>query len=158
MGRILNPIGGNDRKEDANMKMARRFMILLVFIGAIGYGVYYFGMNFVSEKAAAAVTDHLGSEEISMVKERAESIPEVQEWLEEGASADTETLPFTTKQEAAKVVIKKVGPSELKNMYNEYRNGVSEADVQHIADQLESKLSADEMLALKALAYQELNR
>lgn len=140
------------------MKFLKRLFIFLLLLGALGYGAYYFGMDFISKKAASTVTKQLDHEaDLSAAKEAVEANPELKSFVEEGANVEKDTLPFTTKEEATEVIVKKVGVAELKRLYSEYQNGISEEAIANELHLLEDKLTDEEMLALKALAYKELN-
>lgn len=65
-------------------------------------------------------------------------------------------LPFTTKEEATKVVIAKVGITDLK----EIQSGVQKGTVskEEAIQAIKSKLTEEELQALKVIAYKELNK
>jgi len=68
----------------------------------------------------------------------------------------TRKLPFDTKEEAAKFLIARIGLSELKSMYSKVQAGtMTKAEVLQV---LRSKLSNDEITALKLVAYKEMNK
>ncbi len=75
-------------------------------------------------------------------------------FLKDAKSVDKSKLPFTTKEEATKVLINKVGITQL----NEIRHQVQEGTIsnEEVLDEVQSKLSEDEILALKVIAYKEL--
>ncbi|MFD0826885.1 hypothetical protein ACT8ZR_14690 [Neobacillus sp. M.A.Huq-85] len=63
-------------------------------------------------------------------------------------------LPFNTKEDAAKLLISKIGLPELKDMYSKVQAGtMTKAEVLQI---LRSKLTEDEITALKLVAYNEI--
>ena len=169
------------------MKKVAKFIILpLVILCAIGYGVYHYGTNIASEKIMDKVTTDLeNSGEIEEVKQAIENDPEIKKLItvseknipannntvndtekaSKQAPAETKTdvnsvdesnLPFTTKEEAARVVIKKVGISKL----NEIRADVQEGNIskEEVMQELQSKLSEEEITALKVIAYKEMSK
>lgn len=139
--------------------MIKGFIIFVVLIGAIGAGVYYFGMNYISGKVADTVTTELDDEQnITEIKALVNENPEIKAFIEEGADADEKDLPFHTADEAAKVIIKKVGVSELQNIYAAYQNGMTEQEAAGLLNDVSGKLTDEEVLALKAVIYNELNR
>jgi len=82
--------------------MKKLFVAILV-LGAIGYGVYYFGTNVASEKLVdSASTELEDSGQINDVKAYIESDPQLTEMVKEAQSADESTLPFTSKGEATR--------------------------------------------------------
>lgn len=133
-----------------------KFMIILIFIlGVIGYGVYHFGTNIASEKLMETVTTELeNSGQLEEVKSTLENDPELRSFLEEAKVAESEELPFTTKEEAVKVLVQKIGISEL----NEMRIRVQEGTVtrEELLHTVQSNLTEEEILALKVIAYKEL--
>ncbi|MBP2240954.1 hypothetical protein J2Z40_001514 [Cytobacillus eiseniae] len=137
------------------MKFLKFLIITIVLLVAISYGVYYFGTNMASEKIMETVTTELenngGLEEI---KRTIESDPELQSYVEEAQTANPETLPFTTKEEATRALISKMGISEL----NDIRVKVQEGSIskEELLQDIEGKLTEEEILALKVIAYKEL--
>ena len=137
------------------MKFIKFLLITIVLLGAIGFAVYYFGTNMASEKIMESVTTELeNSGEIENIKNTVESDPELKSFLEEAKAADTERLPFTTKEEATRVLIKKVGISELNDIRVKVQEG--SASKEEILQDIQEKLSDEEILALKVIAYKEL--
>ncbi|MGD6818871.1 hypothetical protein [Metabacillus sp. 84] len=92
------------------------------------------------------------------VRSAANSNPEVRDFLEEGANADPDSLPFTTKEEATRVVMTKVGPGNLQKIQSMSEDGVDAAEQQAILKMAEENLSDDELLALKYVANREINQ
>jgi hypothetical protein len=130
-------------------------VIPLIILGIIGYAVYHFGTNIASEKLMDAVTTELeNSGQIEEIKQVIETDPELQSFIEEAEAADTSKLPFSTKEEATRVLINKVGISEL----NDIRVKVQEGTVskEEILQEVQGKLTEEEILALKVIAYKEL--
>lgn len=137
------------------MKLLKFLVLPFLFLGAAGYAVYYFGTNVASEKLMDAVsTELVNSGEMESIRQTIESDPELKAFLAEAESADDHTLPFTTKEEATRVLIKKVGISEL----NEIRVKVQEGNVskEELLEDIQRNLTEEEILALKVLAYKEI--
>ena len=134
--------------------MKKLFFAILV-LGAIGYGVYYYGTNVASEELVdSASTELEDSGQINDVKAYIESDPELTEMVKEAELADESTLPFTSKGEATRVLIKKVGMTELRELQSDVQNGTaSKAEVLQV---LNEKLTKEEMLALQVIAYKEI--
>lgn len=134
--------------------MKKLFVAILV-LGAIGYGVYYFGTNVASEKLVdSASTELEDSGQINEVKAYIESDPQLTEMVKEAQSADESTLPFTSKGEATRVLIKKVGVTKLRNLQSDVQNGT--ATKEEVLQVLSEKLTKEEMLALQVIAYKEI--
>lgn len=134
--------------------MKKLFVAILV-LGAIGYGVYYFGTNVASEKLVdSASTELEDSGQINDVKAYIESDPQLTEMVKEAQSADESTLPFTSKGEATRVLIKKVGVTKLRNLQSDVQNGT--ATKEEVLQVLSEKLTKEEMLALQVIAYKEI--
>lgn len=80
----------------------------------------------------------------------------VQAQSSNSGGSDIQKLPFNTKEGAAQVLISKIGLSELKRMYSGVKSGTM-TKAQVIAE-LKSKLSPEEITALKLVAYQEATK
>lgn len=81
--------------------------IILVLLGAAGYAVWHFGTNIASEKIIEKVESTLDDENLEEVKSYIENDSKVQEIVSEAATINPDTLPFQTKEEATRVLIKK---------------------------------------------------
>ncbi|MGG0718254.1 hypothetical protein ABE096_11780 [Robertmurraya massiliosenegalensis] len=137
------------------MKIIKFLLIPLVLLGVAGYAIYYIGTNIASEKLMDSVTTELeNSGEIDNIKQMIESDPELKSHMEEARNAADEDLPFTTKGEATRVLINKVGLTTLNEIQEKAQ--VGSASIEEILQELESKLSEEEFLALKVIAYKEL--
>ncbi len=137
------------------MKFLKFLIIIVILIGGIGYGVYHYGTKFASDKLVKTISTQLeGSGELKKVKDLVESDPNLKAFIEDAKTADTSKLPFTTKEEATKVLIKKIGVSELNNIRVQLQEGT--ASKEEILKNIEGKLSKEEMEALKVIAYKEL--
>lgn len=133
----------------------KKLLIAILILGAVGYGVYYFGTNVASEKLVDSYTTELeDSGQINEVKEYIERDPELAEMVKEAESADESTLPFTTKGEATRVLIKKVGVTELQELQSQVQNRT--ASKEEVLQVLDEKLTDEEMLALQVIAYKEI--
>ncbi|WP_102028202.1 hypothetical protein [Salirhabdus sp. Marseille-P4669] len=140
------------------MKWIRRLLIFVILIGAIGYGVYHFGTKIAAEKIMDYYVEELASSPVmNDVKEKINSNPQIQEFLNEGANIDESVLPFTTKEEAAKELVSKFGASEIVDIVTDVSDGVSEQEQLELLQKVEGKLSEEELLALQVIAYKELN-
>lgn len=82
-------------------------VIILVLLGAAGYAVWHFGTNIASEKIIEKVESTIDDENLEEVKSYIANDSKVQEILSEAATTNPDTLPFQTKEEATRVLIKK---------------------------------------------------
>lgn len=137
------------------MKVLKFFIVTIILVGGIVYGVYHFGTKIASDKLVSTISTELESSgQLDEIKKTIDSDPKLKSFVEEAKTADSSQLPFTTKEEATKVLIKKVGISEL----NDIRVQVQEGTIskEEILQQMEGKLTDEEILALKVIAYKEL--
>ncbi len=137
------------------MRFIKFLLIFLIFLGVIGYGVYHYGTKFASDKIVETISTELeNSGEIEEIKQTIESDPELKSFMEEAKSADSSKLPFTTKEEATKVLIQKVGISELNTIREKVQNGSMTKD--EVLQEVQGKLTEEEITALKVIVYKEL--
>jgi hypothetical protein len=127
----------------------------IVVLVILGYAVYHFGTKIASDQLINTISTELeNSGEIEDIKRSIENDPEIMSFLEDAKSVDESKLPFTTKEEATIVLIKKVGITEL----NDIRQQVQEGTIskEEVLEEVQSKLTEEEILALKVIAYKEL--
>ncbi|MCI2254162.1 hypothetical protein L2D08_07275 [Domibacillus sp. PGB-M46] len=133
------------------------FIGLALLVALLGAGLYYFGTKIASDKIMDEVAQQIeNSGEVEQIKQQINNNPELKKLVEEGANADTSSLPFTTKEEAAREMVKKFSPGELKDIQSTVKGGLTEEKKQALLETLQSKLTEDEIQALKVLAYKEL--
>lgn len=130
--------------------------IILVLLGAAGYAVWHFGTNIASEKIIGKVESTLDDENLVEVKSYIENDSKVQQIVSEAATINPDTLPFQTKEEATRVLIKKVGVNRLLEIQEQAQNGSINKD--ELLSEIEGTLSEDEISALKYVLYKELNK
>ena len=87
---------------------------------------------------------------------KSENDPELRAFVEEGKNVDSSKLPFQTKEEATRVLMKKFDLNELNELQIQARQGMTAEEQQILFNKIQSRLTEEEMLALKALAYKEL--
>ncbi|WP_394238793.1 hypothetical protein [Niallia oryzisoli] len=144
------------------MKFVKWILIPLVILIAIGFGVYQFGIDYAIDKAAEKMETSGKMDEVKeMVKSNSEltafikeveNNPKAKQYLENQAS--TEELPFDTKEEAVKVVVDRVGITELNDIAQKAQAGQVSQD--ELIQQYSSEFSEEELMALKIIAYKEL--
>lgn len=137
------------------MKFIKYVIVFLIVLAAAGIGVYYVGTNMASEKLVEQTAGDLAdSGQLEDVKAHVESNPQLSGYIEEAKAADESSLPFKTTGQATRVLIQKVGVSELQKIKSGVENGtISQAEA---IQKLETELTEEEMLALKVIAYKEL--
>lgn len=141
------------------MKVLRFLLVSVLIIGGIGYGVYYFGATYASEKVMDAVFNEIESSgQLEEVKEFVAKDPEIKKLIQEGATVDENKLPFTTKEQAVRALIPKFGLSEIQQMQQKAQNGMTASEQQALLATIEDKLTAEEISALKFVIYKELNK
>lgn len=131
-------------------------VIILILLGAAGYAVWHFGTNIASEKIIEQVESNLDDENLEEVKSYIENDPKLQEIVSEAATTNPDSLPFQTKEEATRLLIKKVGVNRLLAIQEQAQNGSISMD--GLLSEMEGKLSEDELSALKYVLYKELNK
>jgi len=137
------------------MRFIKFLLIILIFLGVIGYGVYHYGTKFASDKISETISTELkNSGQKDEIKTTIEQDPQLKTYMEEAKTADSSILPFTTKEEATKVLIQKVGISELNNIRVKVQNGSMTKE--QVIQEMEGKLTEDEIMALKVIVYKEL--
>ena len=141
------------------MKFLKFLLTTVVIVGCIGYGIYYFGTNIASEHVMDAVSAELESSgQLEEIKQFINNDPELKQFVEEGANVDVSKLPFTTKEQATRVLIKKIGIGELQNIQAKVQQGMSNNEMQMLLKEIEGKLTDEEIVALKVIAFKELNK
>ncbi len=132
-------------------KFIKILFVLVVVLVGIGYGIYYFGTNFATEKF---VDELENSGQLETAKQFVENDQELQHFLAEAKNVDPDQLPFTSKEEAIHVVLEKVGISEINNLQSRAQEGTLAKE--EILQSLQENLTDQEILALKVVIYNEL--
>ena len=78
----------------------------------------------------------------------------MKQFLEEAKTVKQDQLAFTTKEEATRVLIKRVGVSELIDIQTQVQKGTITKD--ELLQKVQESLTEEEILALKVIAYKEL--
>lgn len=139
------------------MKIFKVILGFLVAIALIGYGVYYFGLKIASDKLIDEVAIQLdGSADMEEIQQVINSDPQLQQFVEEAEDADQSKLAFSTKEEATKVLLQKIGATGLKDIQQQVQDGT--ASKEEILNEVQSKLTEEELLALKVIVWKELNK
>lgn len=137
------------------MRFIKFLVFIIIFLGVVGYGVLHFGTKFASEKIVDTLSTELeNSGQMDEIKNTIENDPQLKAYMEEAQTVDRSTLPFTTKEEATKVLIQKVGITELNDIRVKLQDGSMTQE--EALQKVEGKLSDEEIAALKVIVYQEL--
>lgn len=137
------------------MKFIKWLLIIVLFLGAVGYGVYYFGTKVASEKLMEVVSTELeNSGQMETIKQAIENDPQLKGFLEDAENVDERTLPFTTKEEATRVLVKKVGISGIQDLQSKVQQG--QITRNEILQEIEENFTEEEIMALKVIAYKEI--
>jgi hypothetical protein len=156
---VINPIIcwlrkslGNNKDGDIMWKWLVGIVIGLIILG---FGAYNFIMDYASDKVMDQVSNTLvaNEEEVNKLLED----PEIKKYLEDGEEVPA-NLPFTTKEEAIKVVSKKYSVNEMVGMRDKIREGLTSEEKEEIYQDLQSKLTDEELQALKIVALKELKK
>ncbi|WP_404406050.1 hypothetical protein [Jeotgalibacillus malaysiensis] len=137
-------------------KLLIGLMVFAVVIGGGLYAVYYFGTEMAADQVVESVTADLEQTgEMDQVKTYIEQDPVLSSYLEEAKAAQhDEDLAFTTRAEATRVMIQKVGIGELQKIQADAESG--QLSEQEVIGKLEQSLTEEELKALKVLAYKEI--
>jgi hypothetical protein len=145
--------------EGMNVKFIKVLLSLVVIVAVIGFAITYFGPKLIADQMMEKVSVELeDSGQLENIKQVINNDPELKALIEEGKNVDSSQLPFQTKEEATKVLIKKFSISDLQELQSKTQNGLTAEEKQEIYNRIESTLTEDEMLALKALAYKEFSK
>jgi hypothetical protein len=128
--------------------------IVIGFI-VLGFSAYNFLMDYAADKVMDQVSTTLvaNEEEVNKLLED----PEIKKYLENGEEVPS-NLPFKTKEEAIKVVSKKYSVNEMVNMRDKVREGLTSQEKEEIYNDLRSKLTEEELQALKVVALKEMKK
>lgn len=132
----------------------KKFLFFLIILGVAGYAVWHYGTDFAAEKIMDKIQSSISNEDLEKIKSYAKNDPRVQQILSDAANIDPDTLPFHTKEDATRVLIKKVGVNRLLEIKEQAENGT--IDKNQLLSEIEGKLSEDEKSAFKYVLYQEL--
>ncbi|MCA1320448.1 hypothetical protein LC085_11055 [Bacillus tianshenii] len=138
------------------MKLLKGLLITVIVLGAIGAVGYYFVNKYIEDRAVEYVEQDLDDSNIALARDYVDNSPSLKAYISEGADANLEELPFQTREEATRAVMKKLSLQEMQAIQAKAADGMSEAEAMELADTFEEKLTDEEMLALKAIIYKEL--
>lgn len=133
----------------------KKFLVILLLLGMAGYGLYYVGTDVASDKLVGSVSTELeDSGQMNKVKSFIENDSELMEMMKQAESVDESTLAFTSKGQATRVLIEKVGIAKLQDLQAKVKNGT--ATKEEVLQVLNENLTEEELLALQVIAYKEI--
>jgi len=136
-------------------KVLTLLVLVVILIAMVGYAIFYFGTNIASERVMETVTSELESSgQMDEVKSYIENDPTLRQFVEDAENVDESTLPFTTKEQATRVLIRKVGITELQSIQSQATQGTLTQE--EVIAKLEENLTQEEITALKVIAYKEI--
>ncbi|MBS2970259.1 hypothetical protein J9317_16045 [Metabacillus sp. KIGAM252] len=149
----------NNRNNKRRPKWLKRLSAAIAVIALLAGAAYYF----LPKMASDQITGYLDAEVeknggFERIRKAANANPEVKKFLEEGANADPDSLPFTSKEDATRVVMTKVGPGNLQKIQSMAKDGLDAGEQQEVLRMAEDNLSEDEILALKYVANKQINQ
>lgn len=141
------------------MRFIKKLIMTVVVVALLVGAAYYFGTNWLADKAMDQVTTQLESSgQLDSFKQEINSNPEVQAYLQDAKTADRSKLPIQTKEQATRVVLKKFSISELQDIQKKAQSGMTAQEQQQLLQQVEGRLTEEELLSLKVLALDELSK
>ncbi|MBM6617253.1 hypothetical protein [Bacillus suaedaesalsae] len=141
------------------MKFVKWIGIPLVMIVIIALIAYKVGTAYVSDQVAKQVYDSLEENgELHSIMDEVKRNPKLEELLSEVETVDDSTLPFSTKEEATKVLMKRFTVDEILNIQSRVSDGISIEDEEELVRTFEEKLTEEELLALKVIALKEYQK
>jgi hypothetical protein len=135
--------------------MLKWFLGFLLVLALLGFAGYNFVMDYASDKVIDQVSNTLGANEEGVNKLLED--PEIKKYIESGEKPSGD-LPFSTKEEAIKVVSEKYTVSEMVDLRDKAREGITSEEKAKIYQDLQSKLTEEELQALKIVALQEMQK
>ncbi len=84
--------------------------------------------------------------------------PELQQFLEDDNASNDVNLPFSSKEEATKVLLKKFSIGEIKDIQYMISNGITTEEKEELFLTIQSKLTEEELLALKVITIKEMSQ
>ena len=141
------------------MKFLKVFLSTLIFIAVAGIAIYFIGTKLIADQVIDQVAMELNdSGQLESIKQEIKKDPQLQAIIEEGKDVDSSTLPFHTKEEAVRVLMKKFSINEIKEFQSKAQSNLTADEKQQLFKEIESKLTDEELLALKVLVYRELEQ
>lgn len=129
--------------------------VICMFFIALGVIGYLYTMDYASEKAMEEITKELtaNEEEINKLLED----PEIRKYIETGETPKKK-LPFTSKNEAVKLISERYTINELANIREKVSKGLNEQEKLVVYEKLLEKVTDDELVALKVVALKEIKK
>ncbi|KAA0549414.1 hypothetical protein FZW96_05760 [Bacillus sp. BGMRC 2118] len=128
-------------------------LVVVILIAAIAYRV---GTNYISNQVAKQVYNSLEENgEINSIMEEVTRNPKLEQLLSEVETVDDSALPFSTKEEATTVLMKRFTMNEILTIQSKITDGISIQDEEELLKTFQEKLTEEELVALKVIALKE---
>ena len=85
------------------------------------------------------------------IKQEINNNPELKALVEEGKNVDSSQLPFQTKEEATRVLIKKFNINDVQELQSKTQDGLTAEEKQEIYNQIESTLTEEGIVSFESL-------
>lgn len=145
------------RKGESHMRFFKFLFSTVIILVLIAFSVYYFAPKIVADQVVSKLSAELeNNAQLAEVKEELKHNPEVQKYLQEAAQANEETLPFHTPEQAVRSLATKLNVQEMNELQKKARTGFTAEDQRVWLEKMENRLTEEELLALKVIAYKEL--
>ncbi|WP_153464974.1 MULTISPECIES: hypothetical protein [Sediminibacillus] len=141
------------------MKFLRNLIITAAILAVVGYGIYHIAAGVIADKVVDQVEQELyPGGDVEAVKQSIDNNPELQEFLADAPQIDRSQLPFTTKEGAVKNLIKKFSVGEIQELSETVNGDMTQEEQMALLENIEKKLSPEELNAIKVVMYEELNK
>lgn len=135
-------------------------MILCILLGTLGYFGYNLAMDYASDRVADQIRNEVLTDDVA---EQLKNNPELQALAEKYSSRDLtkeekQALPFTTAEEAARVLMTKFSLGELYSIASKASGGMTQEEQAELETKLRSRLTDEELEAMMVIGLDEIQR
>lgn len=123
---------------------------IVVALGLFGF----FGYQFVISKASDVLVDQIANQVNEEDMNQFMDDPIIQRIIANVDTSNTEDLPFQTKEDAVKTVLKEFSMSEMTDVATKAQRG--ELNMAEVEALLQERLTDEEIEALKIIAIKEM--
>ncbi|PLR76607.1 hypothetical protein CU633_14745 [Bacillus sp. V3-13] len=135
----------------------KKLILLLLIVGGLaiaGFLGYNAFMGMASDKVMEQVSSSISEEDVNQLVQD----PSIQQLIGENAdlaNIDTSNLPFSTKEEALKTLTEKFSFNEITDITSTVSDGITAEEKAELLEMVQSKLTEEELAALKIIAVKE---